>query len=289
MFHTGAKGIKVQHHHARIPIDEFKTEQWVNISINVLSFVKHCYQSKSNSFNFRSLDSIMLKGHMLVRKIFTMRDSLQDSDMYEDPDSYRIDEVPKTLQYASTVPYVAQVITSSRVAESNSESTEDTKSESEQNTTQQSERNTKYKYAFGSRVKNEESFDKGLGVIGVGRTTDQKFAPADDRINTSESNRSKATKKRTTGGLKSSKIPKKVVGKVPKPKDYPEEEIKSVPVSAKKEYTEIEKDHINQKSKLDQQKNLISKEEDKLEIIRKKRKELFSNPFKHIGKLLQQP
>jgi hypothetical protein len=33
-----------------------------------------------------------------------MRNSLRDTDGYEDPDAYQIDEVPKTLQYVTTVP-----------------------------------------------------------------------------------------------------------------------------------------------------------------------------------------
>jgi hypothetical protein len=130
----------------------FETEKWINLSINIHSFVKHCYTSKTSSFNFKSLDQILIKGNILVRKIFTMNNSLADTDGYADPDAYKIDEIPKSINYTAAVSYCAQVITASRVGEVNNESATDIETTSE-NTTFQSENRTGYKYAFGSRVK----------------------------------------------------------------------------------------------------------------------------------------
>ena len=60
-----------------------------------------------------------------------------------------------------------------------------------------------------------------------------------------------------------------------------EEEEKKQPAEPR-DYSQAEKDLVNQKSKLDSQLNLVKKEEQKLEILRKKRKDLFNNPFKDI-------
>jgi small-conductance mechanosensitive channel len=213
-----------------------------------------------------------------------MRNSLRDTDGYEDPDAYQIDEVPKTLQYVTTVPQSIQVITVERVLE-NCQDGEETKIETQQNTSQQSENKTAYRYAFGSRVKLDEEFDKGLGVVGIGSGASKQEPKPDTRQNTRQSTKPKTTKKRISGAPKPIKMTQKQDA-VPPEEEEKKIGIPSAPLSVKKEYTSAEKDYINKKSKLDQQKkNLVTKEEDKLEIIRKRRKELFSSPFKHIGNL----
>ena len=50
--------------------------------------------------------------------------------------------------------------------------------------------------------------------------------------------------------------------------------------SAKKDRTPLEIELENQKLKVEKEFGLVNKEETKLEAIKKKRKELFSNPFK---------
>ena len=61
-----------------------------------------------------------------------------------------------------------------------------------------------------------------------------------------------------------------------------EEEEKKRPIVEQRGYTQVEKDLVSQKSKLDKELSLVQKEEQKLEMLRKKRKDLFNNPFKNI-------
>lgn len=203
VFHSGAKGIKVQHHHARIPIDIFKKECWVDLSINVLSFAKHWYDTKASAFNFKSIDSILIKGNLLIRKIFTMRNSLRDTDGYEDSDSYQIDEIPKTVMMTASVEHEAQVITAARILENSKDddiNDEISENSNQQNITAQSDSKGNYRYAFGSRVKMEEEFDKGLGIVGTNKLNQgQNKSTGFGSANPSESSKPKtATKQKTT-------------------------------------------------------------------------------------------
>lgn len=212
-----------------------------------------------------------------------MRNAVSDSDGYEDPDSYQVDEVPKTLLYATTVPYLAQVITASRVAETSKE--EESQGESQPNTSFQSENKTNYKYAFGSRVKMEEEFDKGLGIVGVGRGTANQKKSTGFSNHTSSSEQPKTVKKKVASGAKGvKKVTKSSKPSVPKPpvQTIEEEEKRPPTSSGRKEHTPVEIELVNQKAKLEKELNLVAKEEQKLEMLRKKRKELYSNPFKHI-------
>jgi len=149
-----------------------------------------------------------------------MNNSLSDTEGYEDPEAYKIDEVPKSLNYSPVVPYAAQVITVGRILDLNGEK-EDEKSEGEPNTTFQSERSTKYKYAFGSRVQTEKDFDKGLGVIGVGRGgTAQKRTTEHSQKQPSANTKPKLKKK-----VGVSKIGKRGIKKNPVPNPNREERL----------------------------------------------------------------
>lgn len=75
---------------------------------------------------------------------------------------------------------------------------EESKIETQQNTTQQSENKTAYRYAFGSRVKQDEEFDKGLGVIGIGSGVKKQEPKPETRQSTSQSTKP-ITKKRISG------------------------------------------------------------------------------------------
>jgi len=245
----------------------------------------------------RSIDSILLKGDIMVRKIFTMRNSLGDSDGYNDPGTLQIDEVPKTLQFPPTVNFIGQVITVTRVLENSStESSNAETDETKQNTTQgsfQSENKNNYKYAFGSRVKSEEEFDKGLGVVGFNKDSlnQQK------RVPTAPKQTPSGSQKRTTAPVKTTeanklnkkkaplnKPPKGILKTEQKPTNV-QEELKEPNQPIKKDASQIEIELHNQKLKLEKELGLIAKEEQKLEMLRKKRKDLYSNPFKHIKEL----
>lgn len=259
----------------------------MDTSINILSLVNHLYNTKASAFNLKSIDSILLKGSVLLRKIYTMRNSLRDSDGYQDTEAYQIDEIPKTMQLTGTVAHEAQVITAARVLENCKEEEPETQSESvtQQNSTYQSDSKGNYKYAFGSRVKMEEEFDKGLGIVGT-----NKLNPVPNQrkstgfsSDASESSKPKATAKKTAPASKpsSSKAAKPPKTK-PMSREEKLEELKKAPTPEVKEYTPIEVELINQKAKLEKEFNLVAKEERKLEMLKKKRNELFSNPFKNI-------
>ena len=80
VFHNGAKGIIVNHLHARIPISCFVLNAWTNISIDISSFLKYCYPGSA----FKSIEYIGLKTSCLLRRIFTMNLPLNDDTGYLD-------------------------------------------------------------------------------------------------------------------------------------------------------------------------------------------------------------
>lgn len=145
-----------------------------------------------------------------------MRNSIEDSDGYRDPDSLSIDEVPKTMQFAPTLEYQSQVITVERVDNSEETPTED-QDESKVNSTQesfQSQNKTGYKYAFGSRVKEEDDFDKGLGIVGMNKQTmNQKRNNTATSSKKSESDMPRGLTKANVTDAKKKVIAKKTVPK----------------------------------------------------------------------------
>lgn len=217
----------------------------------------------------------------MIKKIFTMNNSLEDSNGYEDPDAFKIEEVPKTMNFHPTVEYIGQVITPDRILGLQSD-LEESKIIEEQNSTFQTEKSskgTKYKYAFGSRVKEDQDFDKGLGVIGVGRTGSAK------KRNTDYSQKRAKPKMRKKKNNVASRIdnkPPKRPAKKPAPEPEEVYEKQKQESSVKKDRTPLEIELANQKLKLEKQFNVVTKEEEKLEAIKKRRKDLFSNPFKNI-------
>lgn len=221
-----------------------------------------------------------------------MNNSIADTDGYSDPNAYKIDEIPKSINYAASVPYCAQLITAARVNETSNDTSVEVET-SEENTTFQSENRTGYKYAFGSRVKENDDFDNGLGIVGVGRTgSSQAKKRATNYEETKEpKTKSSITKKKTLPA----KIPKgpKRITKAPKEEtktpEAAEEEEKTPFQSERKDRTPIEIELINQKAKLEKEFNLVEREEQKLEMLRQKRKELYKNPFKHIKEVKPQP
>ena len=54
IFHSGAKDIVVNPLHARIPLNSFIRNHWMNISIDVAAFAGECFKGKV----FRSIDFI---------------------------------------------------------------------------------------------------------------------------------------------------------------------------------------------------------------------------------------
>jgi hypothetical protein len=98
MFTEGAKDIIVNQMHARIPNSIIKRNQWLNLCIDMQSFMNECFgkQSTGGSVNggpgsvstsqingqmspsipqniYKSLEQIQIEGHVRIRKIFSSR------------------------------------------------------------------------------------------------------------------------------------------------------------------------------------------------------------------------
>jgi hypothetical protein len=78
IFHSGSAkaGIVLNPLHARIPINSFGRDQWLNLSIDVYAFVHFCFRG----VDIKSIDLIQLTSHCHLRRIFTMRSPLLDDD-----------------------------------------------------------------------------------------------------------------------------------------------------------------------------------------------------------------
>jgi hypothetical protein len=80
MFVDGAKDIVSNSMHARIPNLFLKKNQWLNLCIDVQSFVNECFskptaqQTPITEKNlFKCIESIQLDGQAKIRKIFSSR------------------------------------------------------------------------------------------------------------------------------------------------------------------------------------------------------------------------
>jgi len=74
MFSPGAKEVVCNQMHARVPNQLFRRNQWVNLCIDVASFVNECFTQKGTpGQNFKCIEQIQLEGSMKLRKVFTSR------------------------------------------------------------------------------------------------------------------------------------------------------------------------------------------------------------------------
>jgi hypothetical protein len=74
MFSTSSKDVVINPLHCRIPLVEVPIGTWLNISIDVLSFVADCFKTET----FRSIDFISVSANCKIRRIFSMRNSLME-------------------------------------------------------------------------------------------------------------------------------------------------------------------------------------------------------------------
>lgn len=99
MFSAASKEIVINPLHSRIPLLNVPIGVWINLSIDVLSFVAECFKSQT----FRSIDFISVSASCKVRRIFSMRNSLMEYERNttdEFPLEYA-DVLPKTLSLPS--------------------------------------------------------------------------------------------------------------------------------------------------------------------------------------------
>jgi hypothetical protein len=83
MFSTSSKDIVINTLHCRIPINvNIPIGVWVNLSIDVLSFVSDCFKFQT----FRSIDYISITANCKIRRIFSMRNSLMECNKSNNED-----------------------------------------------------------------------------------------------------------------------------------------------------------------------------------------------------------
>lgn len=91
IFSSNNDNLIVSQLHCRIPIFELPIGRWINLSIDILSFVSFCFKN----LTFRSVDYISLSMSGKVRYIFTMRTPLIDNKILletENQDDYELDD-----------------------------------------------------------------------------------------------------------------------------------------------------------------------------------------------------
>jgi len=101
MFSSSSKDIVINPLHSRIPLNNIPQGVWINLSIDVLSFVAECFKNQT----FRSIEFISLSADCKIRRIFSMRSSLPEYDRNlsdEFPLEYA-EILPRTLALPNTV------------------------------------------------------------------------------------------------------------------------------------------------------------------------------------------
>ena len=92
IFSSNNDNLVINQLHCRIPIFELPIGKWINLSIDILSFVSECFKN----LTFRSVDFISLSMSGKVRYIFTMRTPLTDNinqiEVGEDKNEYDLDD-----------------------------------------------------------------------------------------------------------------------------------------------------------------------------------------------------
>ena len=90
IFSSNNSDLVINQLHCRIPIFKFPIGRWVNLSIDILSFVSKCYKN----LTFRSVDYISLSMSGKVRFIFTMRTPLKELN-----NNFELDEEGNIINY----------------------------------------------------------------------------------------------------------------------------------------------------------------------------------------------
>jgi hypothetical protein len=73
MFTGGAKEIVCNAMHVRIPNGGVVRGQWLNLCIDVSSFVTECFTKGGANCAYKALDYVLIEGHCKLKKVFTSR------------------------------------------------------------------------------------------------------------------------------------------------------------------------------------------------------------------------
>jgi hypothetical protein len=105
MFSTNSKDVVINPLHCRIPILHFPIGEWVNLSIDVLSFVSDCFKSQT----FRSIDNILISANCKIRRVFSMRSNLVEYNKNSNENQgFQLEYaeiLPKTIALPFDVPH----------------------------------------------------------------------------------------------------------------------------------------------------------------------------------------
>ena len=83
MFVEGSKEIVCNSMHARIPNLIVKRSAWLNLCIDIQSFVNECFGAATpapGGTHFKCLEQIQIEGHMKLRKVFSSRSQIPCDD-----------------------------------------------------------------------------------------------------------------------------------------------------------------------------------------------------------------
>ena len=126
IFHHGAKELVANPLHARVPVTQFRRNQWLNLTIDVFAFAESCFKG----VNVRSIDFIKVAGACKIRRIFTTLSPLFDDELEESTElqiatdklremeirsSVMFEHVPKQLDYPPTISHGNQFIFPHRI------------------------------------------------------------------------------------------------------------------------------------------------------------------------------
>jgi hypothetical protein len=110
IFTQGRETVKNQLH-ARIPADAIVRDCWVNLCIDVVSFIRECFPSCT----MRSVDSISISGMALIKRVFTMRMRLRDTSSEGIDANYYYEPIPVPCEFPRHSPSLNQFFDMDRV------------------------------------------------------------------------------------------------------------------------------------------------------------------------------
>jgi len=101
----------INSHHVRIPLQPLPMNIWVNVSLDILSFISECF----GNITFRSIEMISISSCCKVRRIFSMRSGLPEKsipvssfnyhDEKLDSNNYYSEELSKNLVLPTFIKY----------------------------------------------------------------------------------------------------------------------------------------------------------------------------------------
>eukprot|EP00347_Sterkiella_histriomuscorum_P019798 403340256 len=183
IFHSGAKEIVANPLHARIPITQFRRNQWMNLCLDIASFTHNCFKS----VNFRSIDFLEITASCKLRRIFTMKNPLYDDQSDEElelaqlinlmmaeeqRENMQFEYTPNNLSFPQGFTNFNQFMFPHRLRMSSSKTNADENinnqnSGAENSTASGAKKDGKFQVAFGQRVGNKNVVSQNSNRGGI--------------------------------------------------------------------------------------------------------------------------